>query len=30
LVEQGSHQELLAKKGFYHKLYEVQFSHQAD
>ncbi|MGR6086685.1 MAG: ABC transporter ATP-binding protein [Arcticibacter sp.] len=30
LVEQGSHQELLSKKGFYHKLYEVQFSHQAD
>ncbi|MFM7768039.1 MAG: ABC transporter ATP-binding protein, partial [Bacteroidota bacterium] len=28
LVEQGSHQELLAKKGFYHKLYEVQFSQQ--
>ncbi|MFN5224071.1 MAG: ABC transporter ATP-binding protein [Bacteroidota bacterium] len=30
LVEQGSHQELLAKKGFYHRLYEVQFSHQDD
>lgn len=28
LVEHGSHQQLLAKKGFYHRLYEVQFSHQ--
>lgn len=25
LVESGSHQELLAKQGFYHKLYELQF-----
>lgn len=26
LVEQGSHEELLAAKGHYHKLYELQFS----
>lgn len=25
IVEQGSHTELLAKKGFYHKLYNSQF-----
>ena len=25
IVEQGNHKELLAKKGFYHKLYQSQF-----
>ena len=25
IVEQGTHAELLAKKGFYHKLYNSQF-----
>lgn len=25
IVEQGSHQELLAKEGVYHRLYELQF-----
>lgn len=27
VIEQGSHEELLAGKGFYEKLYESQFSH---
>ena len=27
IVEQGSHQELLAKHGFYAKLYQSQFAH---
>jgi ATP-binding cassette subfamily B protein len=27
ILEVGSHQELLAKDGFYKKLYEAQFSH---
>ncbi len=26
IVEQGKHEELLSKKGFYHKLYYSQFS----
>ena len=26
IVEQGSHEELLEKKGFYFKLYNSQFS----
>jgi len=26
IVEQGSHRELLRKKGFYHTLYHAQFS----
>jgi subfamily B ATP-binding cassette protein MsbA len=26
IVEQGSHSELLAKKGYYHNLYEMQFN----
>ncbi len=26
LVEQGTHEELLAKEGHYHKLYELQFA----
>jgi len=25
IVEMGSHEELLKKKGYYHKLYEAQF-----
>lgn len=29
IVEQGSHEELLAKKGFYHNLYQSQFKGQA-
>ena len=27
IVEQGSHGELLAKRGFYHELYHSQFAH---
>ena len=27
IVEQGSHQELLAKRGFYAQLYQSQFAH---
>lgn len=27
IVEQGSHEELLQKKGFYHELYNSQFAH---
>ena len=27
IVEQGSHNELLANKSYYHNLYEMQFSH---
>lgn len=27
IVEQGNHQELLARKGFYYKLYHSQFEH---
>ena len=26
IVEQGSHDELLKKKGFYHELYNSQFA----
>ncbi|MDF2610779.1 MAG: multidrug transporter ATP-binding protein [Lachnospiraceae bacterium] len=26
IVEQGRHEELLAKKGFYYKLYQSQFA----
>ena len=26
IVEQGSHEELLAAKGAYHRLYQSQFS----
>jgi ATP-binding cassette subfamily B protein len=29
IVEQGTHQELLDKKGFYHHLYVSQFKGQA-
>ncbi len=25
VVEQGTHEELMAKKGFYYKLYHAQF-----
>ena len=27
IIEQGSHEELLDKKGFYHELYNSQFAH---
>lgn len=27
IIEKGSHKELLAKKGFYHDLYNAQFAH---
>ena len=27
IVEQGTHQELLAKRGFYEQLYQSQFAH---
>jgi ATP-binding cassette subfamily B protein len=27
--EQGSHQELLAKRGIYYKLYQLQYKDQA-
>ena len=27
IVEQGSHDELLAKRGFYEQLYKSQFAH---
>jgi ABC-type multidrug transport system fused ATPase/permease subunit len=26
IVEQGTHRELLAKKGFYHRLYTSQYA----
>jgi ATP-binding cassette subfamily B multidrug efflux pump len=29
IVEQGTHQELLARQGFYHHLYMSQFKGQA-
>lgn len=29
IIEQGKHQELLDKKGFYEKLYNSQFAHKA-
>ena len=28
LVEDGSHEELLAQRGYYHRLYELQFAEQ--
>ncbi len=28
IVEQGSHEELLTKEGFYHALYMSQFTRQ--
>jgi ATP-binding cassette subfamily B multidrug efflux pump len=27
IVEQGTHRELLEKKGFYEQLYQSQFAH---
>ncbi len=30
LVEEGSHQELLEKKGMYYKLYKLQYEHSSD
>ena len=27
IIEQGTHKELLSKKGFYHHLYNSQFAH---
>ncbi|MDO8687808.1 MAG: ATP-binding cassette domain-containing protein, partial [Dehalococcoidales bacterium] len=30
IVEQGTHQELLARNGFYQQLYGLQFQHQED
>ncbi len=27
IIEQGTHQQLLEKKGFYHQLYQSQFAH---
>ena len=29
IVEQGNHQELLAKEGTYYKLYKLQYEHAA-
>lgn len=29
IVEVGTHRELLEKGGAYHRLYEVQFKHEA-
>jgi ATP-binding cassette subfamily B protein len=29
IIEQGTHEELLAENGFYRELYESQFSHAA-
>ena len=30
LREQGTHQQLLARRGIYHRLYELQFASGAD
>ena len=30
IVEQGDHEELLARKGFYHELYQSQFASALD
>jgi ATP-binding cassette subfamily B multidrug efflux pump len=30
LVEQGTHDDLLAQQGFYHRLYELQYQEQED
>ncbi len=29
IVEDGSHEELLARRGYYHRLYELQFAEQS-
>jgi ATP-binding cassette subfamily B protein len=28
VVEDGTHEELLAKRGYYHRLYQLQFAEQ--
>ena len=28
IIEQGTHQQLLKNKGYYHKLYELQFENR--
>jgi ATP-binding cassette, subfamily B, multidrug efflux pump len=28
MVEDGSHEELLAQHGYYHRLYQLQFAEQ--
>jgi ATP-binding cassette subfamily B multidrug efflux pump len=30
ILEQGSHEQLLAKRGFYHELYASQFEEALD
>ncbi len=30
VIEQGTHEELLEKRGFYHTLYHSQFAHESD
>jgi len=28
VVEDGAHEELLARRGYYHRLYQLQFAEQ--
>ena len=30
IIEQGSHEELMERKGFYYELYESQFAQSSD